>query len=135
MEARKPKTLEDLPTFKVAAVRRGKTSDAGYTRFELDGRFDRVIDRIDPHWFWLLFGHQDCICATLESLDKATNGAILSCAERDEPKVDGQTLFYLSPHWQAYNVWTVLDSNWGWERNQFHGVDAVAEDYEADRQL
>jgi len=25
----------------------------------------------------------------------------------------------------------VLDPNWGWQRKQFHGVDAIAEDYEA----
>jgi hypothetical protein len=39
----KPKALEDFPQYIVSAVRRGKTSAAGYTRFELDEKFDRII--------------------------------------------------------------------------------------------
>jgi hypothetical protein len=131
MRVHKPKTLEDFPQFIVAAVRRGKTSADGYTRFELDVKFDRIIEEIDPHWFWLLSGTQDCLCATLQSLDKETQAAILTCDINDEPKVVGQTLMYLSPHWQAYNVWMVLDPTWGWERKRFQGADAVAQDYDA----
>lgn len=56
MEARIPKTLEDFPTLSVTAMRRGATSDTGYTRFEFDGNFDRVIEGMDSTWFWLLFG-------------------------------------------------------------------------------
>ncbi len=126
----KPKTLEDFPHFIVAAVRRGKTLAAGTTRFELDGKFDRVIDKIDPDWFWLLFGRQDCICATLQSMDRETGAATLTCDVEDEPGV-GQTLAYLSPYWQAYHVWMVLDPAWGWEKKQFRGADAVTQDYDA----
>jgi len=128
----KPKTLEDFPHFIVTGVRRGETSATGYTRFELDGNFDRIVENIDPHWFWLLFGRRDCLCATLKSLDQETKAASLTCDEREEPKVMGQTLAYLSPYWQAYNVWMVLDPSWGWEKKRFQGLDAVAEDYEAE---
>lgn len=72
-----------------------------------------------------------CLCPSLKSLNKETNAAVLTCDLRDEPKIVGQALAYLSPYWQAYNVWMVLDPNWGWERKQFQGIDAVAEDYEA----
>jgi hypothetical protein len=75
----KPKTLEDFPHFIVTALRRGKASANGTTRFELDGRFDRVIEKIDPDWFWLLFGRKDCICATLQSMDRETGAATLTC--------------------------------------------------------
>ena len=126
-----PKTLKDFPQFIVSTVRRGKTSAAGYTRFELAGKFDRIIDDIDAHWFWLLFGVKDCLCAALQSLDKAHLTAILTCDVRDEPKVVGETLAYLSPYWQAYHVWMVLDSAWGWEKKRFQGADAVAADYDA----
>jgi len=68
-------------------VRRGKTSAAGYTKFELDGRFDRIIAEIDPHWFWLLFGENDCLCATSQSLDKETLKAILTSDAKDETRV------------------------------------------------
>jgi hypothetical protein len=127
----KPKTLEDFPQFSVAAVRRGKSSADGYTRFELDGKFDRTIERIDTHWFWLLFGENDCLCVTMQTLDKESGAAILTCDEKDEPRVTGRTLAYLSPYWQAYHVWMVLDPAWGWEKKRFHGADAVAQDYEA----
>ena len=124
----KPKTLGDFPQFFVDAIRRGKTSAGGSTRFELDGKFDRIIEGIDPHWFWLLFGEKDCLCATLHSLDKETKAAVLSSDLVDEPKVVGQALAYLSPYWQAYHVWMVLDPNWAWKKMQFQGVDAFAED-------
>jgi hypothetical protein len=127
----RPKSLADFPQFLVSAVRRGETSADGYTRFELDGRFDRIIHEIDPNWFWLLFNERDCVCATLQSLDNETLTAILSCNESNQPETAGKTLAYLSPRWQAYHVWMVLDPNWGWERKQFYGADAVAEDYDA----
>ena len=88
-----------------------------------------MIDGIDPHWFWLLFGEKGCLCVTLQSLDKETKAAVLTCDEIDEPKVVGQSLAYLSPYWQAYHVWMVLDPEWGWHRKQFHGVDAFAQNY------
>jgi hypothetical protein len=131
IEMSKPKTLDHFPQFIVSAVRRGATSDTGYTRFELDGRFDRSIEKIDPHWFWLLIGKKDCLCASLKSLDEETRAATVTCDEHEEPTIVGQTLAYLSPYWQAFNVWMVLDPNWGWKKKQFQGADAVASDYEA----
>lgn len=72
-------TLEDFPQFIVSAVRRRKTSATGFTRFELHGRFDRIIADIDPHWFWLLFGANGSLCANLKSLDQESRAAILTC--------------------------------------------------------
>jgi hypothetical protein len=131
MTPRKSKSLADFPQFLVSRVRRGETSADGYARFELNGKFDRVIREIDPHWFWLLFDEKSCVCATLQSLDNETLAATLSCNDTDEPQVTGKNLAYLNPRWQAYNVWMVLNPSWGWERRQFRGVDAVAEDYDA----
>jgi hypothetical protein len=131
MENSQPKTLEDFPKFVVSALRRGPTSDDGYTRFEFDGRFDRVIENIDPHWFWLLFGAQDYVCASVKTLEKETWTAVLTCDTKNEPKIAGQKLAYLSPYWQGYHVGMVLNPNWGWKKKQFQGFDAVAEDYEA----
>jgi hypothetical protein len=67
----------------------------------------------------------------LKSFDKETGTAILTCQEKEEPRVVGLELAYLSPYWQGFNVWMVLDPDWGWEKKQFQGEDAVAEDYEA----
>jgi hypothetical protein len=131
MEPRKLKRLEDFPQFIVTGVRRGATSDAGYTRFELDGSFDRVGETLDPSWFWLLFGEREYLCASLKSFDNETKAAILTCEEASEPKVVGRALAYLSRYWQAFHVWMVLDPRWTWERKQLRGTDAVAEDYES----
>ncbi len=125
------KTLEDFPKFLVTAVRRGATSDDGYTQFEIDGSFDRVIKTVSPHWFWLLFGERGSLCASLESLVKETNAATLTCELKDEPEILGLRLAYLSPHWRAFNVWMVCDPSWGWQKKQFHSVDAIAEEYKA----
>ena len=132
MDGRKPKTLDDFPQFITTAVRRGETSATGYTKFELCGHFDQAVTNIDQHWFWLLFGVNDCLTATLQSLNAETNAAVLFTHELKEPEVIGLKLFYLSPCWQAFNVWMVLDPTWRWERRKFQGVDAVAEDYEVD---
>ncbi len=132
MEAPRPKTIQDLPQFTVTAFRRGATSDSGYTHFELEGSFDRITAAIDSPWFWLLYGERECICASLESLDKASNAALLTCDEQTEPRILGQSLAFLSPYWQAFHVWMVLEPRWVWERKELGGSDAVAEDYEAE---
>jgi hypothetical protein len=49
MELRKRKSLDDFPHFTVSDLRRGATSDTGYTRFELEGRFDRAVEKISPY--------------------------------------------------------------------------------------
>jgi hypothetical protein len=132
MNIRKPKTLDDFPRFEVATVRRGETSADGYTKFELDGQFEHIIEAIDPQWFWLLGREGVSLCVTPMSLNRETRRAVLACDRENAPNVAGQTLFYLSPYWQAENVWMVLDPNWGWNRTQFEGIDAVSEDYEAE---
>ena len=133
MEIRKPKTLEDFPNFEVTALRRGPTAKEEYTYFELEGRFDRTIEieSTGPQWFWLLFGKGGYLSASVQSSNKETNGAVLTFDAIDEPDIVGQSLAYLSPYWQGFHVWMVLDPNWGWEKRQFLGADAVAEDFES----
>lgn len=126
------KTLEDFPKFKINSVRRGKTSATGYTTFELEGEFDRIIQNISPYWFWLLLGEKNCICPSIKSLNKETWKATLTCEEEEDPNVSGMTLYYLSSSWDACNVWMILDPNWGWNKKRFKRIDAVAEDYETD---
>jgi hypothetical protein len=126
------KTLADLPQFTVTAVCRGETSDTGYTHFEIEGSFDRITKTMDGHWFWALYGERECVCASLESLDREGNTALLSFEEENEPQILGQKLACLSPYWQAFHVWMVLEPRWIWEQKEVQGTDAVAEDYEAD---
>lgn len=133
MTNKKPKTLDDFPSFTVTCVRRGETFPMGYTEFELGGTFGKLnqIKGIESAWFWLLIGEHDCLCAQVRSLDKDTGAALVTCDRQKMPDILGEKLFYLSPYWQAFNIWMVLDPNWGWERVQFQTADAVAENHEA----
>jgi len=134
METRQPKTLKDFPQFVARALRRGPKAEERFTYFELEGYFDSDIEptRPDgPQWFWLLFGKGGWLCASVQSLNKETKAAILTFEAAEEPNIVGQTLAYLSPYWQAFHVWMVLDPDWGWEKKQFLGADAIAEDYQS----
>lgn len=133
METNPRKTLGDFPQFVVTALRRGPTAEEGYTHFELEGYFDRsvTVEPDGPQWFWLLFEKRGCVCAGVRSIDKETRAAALYFDAREEPQVVGQTLAYLSSYWDAFNVWMVLDPDWGWEKKQFLGIDAIAEDYQS----
>lgn len=131
MNMHKPKTLDDFPHFTVSHLRRGATDANGYTRFELDGQFDRGIEESLQDWFFLLFDRVDFICVTLQSFDMKTNAAVLTCDEKDEPTVIGRSLTYLSSNWRPHKIWMILDTSWGWEKRQFRGLDAMAEDFEA----
>jgi hypothetical protein len=133
MEIHKPKTLDDFPKFEVTALRRGPTAKEGYTHFELEGRLDSTIEieSTGPQWFWLLFGKRGYLWAGVQSRNKGTNAAVLTFGAIDEPEIVGHALAYLSPYWQAFHVWMVLDPNWGWEKREFQGTDAIAEDYES----
>ncbi len=131
MEVRPLKTLEDFPKFVVTALRRGPTATEGYTHFEIDGSFDRAIKLVGPQWFWLLIGKRGCLCASVRSLNEPTNEAVLTFDAREQPDIVGSTLFYFPAGWQAFHVWMVLDPNWGWERKQFAGADAIAETYQS----
>jgi len=124
------KTLADFPRFTVTSLRKEPPNAEGYTNFEIAGTFDRVIERSKINWFWLLVGEQDCLCVEWKSQDDATLSAVLVGSEKSVPEVVGATLYYLSPRWNASNVWMILDSQWGWERVEFETVDAVAEHFE-----
>jgi hypothetical protein len=134
------KTLEDFPKFVVAAVLPGAVADDGYQAFEIQGTFDpilestfdKIIEEKIPQWFWLLFDERGCITPMLKSFDRNTRTAILIFHETPQFKLDGLALPYLSPYWQAYHIWMVLDPTWGWERKKLQGLDAIAEDYEAE---
>lgn len=127
----KRKTLAEFPRFTVASLRKQPPDDRGYINFELEGQFDRIIQRSTVNWFWLLFGERDYLCVQWKSQDDATLAAVLTGCEKDVPDVVGATLYYLSPYWQGFHVWMVLDPQWGWQRAQFEASDAVADDFES----
>jgi len=126
------KTLEDFPKFHLSRLSRGETSQEGFTAFELEGEFDRPIEREEEiTWFWLLIGERAAIRAQWKSFAEDTRAATLVAHEKELPEIAGKTLYYLGRRWDPYQVWMVLDEQWGWERVRFQAVDAVAETYEA----
>jgi hypothetical protein len=113
--------------------------DSEYQWFEIEGRYDPILEAVfdeivagtGPQWFWLMYGERGCLCPTLKSFNKQMKTAILTCQEREEPKIVGLDLAYFRPAWQLCHVWMVLDPKWGWERRQFQSSDAIAEDFES----
>ena len=103
----------------------------GYTQFELDGTFDRTIEAIDPHWFWLLFGKKDYLCASLKSLDKLTKAAILTFEVKDEPRTLGRRSLISALTGRLLMCGWFLTQPGDGEKKQVKGDDAVAEDYES----
>jgi len=124
----KRKTLADFPPFTVTLMRKQAPDARGYIDFDLEGKFDRIIPRSEVNWFWLLFGERDCVCVQWKSRDDTNLTAVLTGTEQVVPDLVGSTLRYLNPYWQAFNVWMVLDPQWGWQRVQFEASDALAED-------
>jgi hypothetical protein len=135
MNAKKPKTpktLADLPHFRVLGVVRGETDPDGFTAFELEGEFDRIIERQgEITWFWLLSDQRSAICVQWKSEDDESLKAVVVAHEKKLPEVLGKTLYYLSPGWDPKNIWMVTDDQWGWESARLQAVDAVAETYAA----
>jgi hypothetical protein len=111
IEIRKPKTLGDFPKFLVNAVRGYGTDDGGSMRFEIDGNFDRAIENISPNWFWLLSDDKESFCVGVKSIDEETKAATFTIDVKNEPKIVGQKLSYLSSYWQSYHVWMILEED------------------------
>ena len=131
MNSKPRKTLEDFPQFSVSHLTRVGTDSQGCTRFELNGDFDHPIQRQgEITWFWLLIDDDAAVCAQWKSVGPG-GAATVVVDEKEMPEIVGRTLYYLSPPWDARDVWMVLDEHWGWQRVLFKAVDALAERYEA----
>lgn len=129
MNSKPRKTLQDFPRFSVSQVSRGETNSQGFTTFELRGEFDRIIQRQgEITWFWLLVGERAAVWAQWKSVGPGTAATVVA-HEKTMPEIAGKTLYYLSPYWQAFHIWMALDEQWGWQRELFQAVDAVAEAY------
>lgn len=122
------KTMDDLPQFKVSAVRHGENRDDGRTNFELAGVFDRT-ESVSEGRCWLLLPRKDVLIdftGQLKFLEGGTRAAVYQTYEEPTPDVVGLALAYLSPQWEPYHVWMVTEPNWRWDRKAFHATDATA---------
>lgn len=123
-----PKKIDDLPQFKVSAVRHGENRDGGRIDFELAGIFDRT-EGVNEGRCWLLLPRKDVLIdftGELKSLEAGTGAAVYQTSEEPTPDVVGLALAYLGPQWAPYHVWMVTQSEWRWDRKLFHALDATA---------
>jgi hypothetical protein len=120
----KPRRLEDLPHFLVAAVQEGETYASGYTDYELSGTFDQT-EGVREGRCWLLLPHKNSLIGDLKSFDPGPRTAVYCTAEEDKPPVLGLALPYVDGYWQAYHVWMVLDADHAWSRVIFQPSDAL----------
>jgi hypothetical protein len=110
MNANNQKALTDFSKFRVFRVSRGETDSDGFTAFDLEGEFDRVIERQgEITWFYLLTGDRNAVCVQWKSFDNQSRNAILVAREKKLPDVEGKTLYYLSPAWRPQHIWMVLN--------------------------
>jgi hypothetical protein len=112
----RPKRLEDLPQFMIREIKAGIIDPDGYGHFTLIGNFDRLDGVVFDPWCWLLLKDNDCLCGNLQVVDKDSRECTFQTTRQELPAKVGQSLAHLSPYWQAFNVWMVLDPKWGWRR-------------------
>jgi len=113
---RKPKRLEDLPQFTIKEIKSGQVGPDGYGHYTLTGVFDKIKGIDFSMWCWLLLPGNDCLCGHLQIADEGSREYTFHTMRQEMTAKVGQSLAHLSPYWQAFNVWMVLDPNWGWRR-------------------
>ena len=117
-KAHKPKRIEDLPQFKIMEIKADGIDPKGFGHFTLTGVFDRLEGLSFDPWCWLLLPGNDCLCGTVQILDSHSRTCAFQTETSKMTAKIGQSLAHLSAYWQAFNVWMVLDPNWGWRRNK-----------------
>jgi hypothetical protein len=122
------KTIDDLPHFKVSAIRQGENRDGGRADSELTGVFDRT-EGVNEGRCWLLLPRKDVLIGLsgeLGLLEAGTGAAVYQTSEEPMPEVVGLALAYIGPQWAPYHVWMVTEPKWRWDRKLFHALDATA---------
>lgn len=122
------KTIDDLPHFKVSAIRQVERGDSGRTDFEIAGLFDRT-EGVNDGRCWLLLPGKDPLVdfsGELKLLETGAGAAVYHTSEEPVPNMVGLTLAYLGPQWKPYHVWMVTQPKWRWDKKLFHALDATA---------
>lgn len=123
-----PKTVRDLPHFRVAAVKQGETHEGEMIDFELSGRFDRG-DGIKEGRGSLLFSDKDgfgALIGTLTFVEGSADPVRFRISEKSMPDVVGSSLPYLDYRWEPHHVWMVAEPKWIWNRTFFKSIDAIS---------
>jgi hypothetical protein len=115
-KSHKPKRLEDLSQFTIKEIKTDAVDPDGYGHFKLIGVFDQINGVRFGEWCWLLLPGNDCLCGEVQIVDNDSRECTFQTTRQKMTATVGQTLPHLSAYWQAFNVWMVLDPNWGWHR-------------------
>jgi len=120
------KTIEDLPHFRVSAV---KPSEKSGEYFELTGVFDRAEGVVEGRCS-LLLPAADVLTALpgyLGFQDQQQKTARIFVPSRKQPDVSGRSLTYVPAAWDPLHVWMVALPTWKWTRSLFKASDAIGE--------
>jgi hypothetical protein len=121
-----PKTITDLPQFRVLDVSPSEPDENGYIDSKLSGVFNQS-EGVREGKCWLLLPERNCLFGNLESFDPAARTATLMTSEKEYPKVKDQTFPTLDGYWQAYHVWMVTEPQWIWKELTFLPSDVKVE--------
>jgi len=119
------KTFEDLPHFRVSAV---KQSEGNEEYIELVGVLDRTTDVVEGRCSLLLPSIEvlTALPSYLEFQDTTEGTACVQTPSKSRPDVVGLDLAYVHPKWNPVHVWMVALPTWKWTRSLFQATDAIA---------
>ena len=121
-----PKSINDLPQFRVLDVSHSEPDENGYIDSKLSGVFNQS-EGVREGKCWLLLPERNCLFGNLESFDPAARTATFMTSGKEFPKVKGRKFPILDGYWQAYHVWMVTEPRWKWNEVAFQPGDAKAE--------
>jgi hypothetical protein len=117
------KTINDLPHFRVAEVRKSET---GESSLALSGMIDRPNDVQEGRCFLFLPGREVLIGlrGDLKLVD-AEGSASFETTEGPAPEaIVGSEMAYLRL-WEPHHVWMVIEPRWKWNRELVRAMDAT----------
>ena len=119
------KTIDDLPHFRVSAIKQSGTRE---TDFELSGVLDRTVGVNEGRCSLLLPGKDVLVALSgdLKFQDSTGRTALFQTSDESMPEVVGLDLLYLGAGWRPYQVWMVAEPSWKWNRTLFHAMDAIS---------
>lgn len=122
------KTIDDLPKYRVSALKQAETQKVERVDFELSGTFNR-LDGVTEGTSWLLLPDTDILIALtgdLAFLDLNERTALYRTSDESAPDVVGSNLTYLGARWEPHHVWMVVAPGWTWSRVLFQAVDVMS---------
>lgn len=121
-----PKTIEDLPLFRVSSVR---PTEKNPEYFEFTGVLNQTVLVAEGRCSLLLpvTDVMTSLPGYLEFQNQQEGTARIYAPSKTPPDVIGQSLTYVPAKWDPLQVWMIALPTWRWTKSLFHASDAIAE--------